>query len=580
VSIAATSQSASTFVWHWFRTAVFVTVPPVLAVVLLEFALGAAGAPAARYAGILGNYWAPYSEPGKPAGFVRSHPRIYKIAPEPKPLFLREKPPNGFRMFCLGDSPVVGWPYDVGGFTDWLQSRLGAMLPERCVEVVNAANPGWHANETRELLRECLEHDADLILWMPGNSEWTPMNLARIHEESAWAPVAFLQDQLSRTRLVALLGRLDEAFRVERRFMADVTDRGTRFYDDDEARRVRARFVEAVRGGVGDARRAGVAVLLCTPPRNLRDCKPMCSYFASSVVGQPKIRTQWERIYEDGAHNLQSRGAAAAVPMLEEAAKIDPTPSKLQFSLGRAYQALGDTRRAREAYLNAAEREPQPTRPQQWTLDAIRSIARETSTPLVDAEARFNERSPLGLAGAELLLDNAHPNMDGQRLIGSLAIDAIRDAKIVPLRIDLDVSGLTGQRGRDLTNQQNYNNWRGLCTDRFDNALADGPKSATWRETHEAGTQLLALVPEDYEIVAIVAVLDALAGKAKTARAPFEKAMGANVNVRITHLTRYHTHETYKKLIDGWGFPMATFEASLNPAEKEILRNRIARQRR
>ena len=484
-------------------------------------------------------------------------------------------------MFCLGDSPVVGWPYDVGGFTDWLQSRLGAMLPERCVEVVNAANPGWHANETRELLRECLEHDADLILWMPGNSEWTPMNLARIHEESAWAPVAFLQDQLSRTRLVALLGRLDEAFRVERRFMADVTDRGTRFYDDDEARRVRARFVEAVRGRVGDARRAGVAVLLCTSPRNLRDYKPMCSYFASSVVGQPKIRTQWERIYEDGAHNLQSRGAAAADADARGGGEDRSDSSKPSFLLGRAYQALGDTRRARgvpqRGGAGAAARRDPNNGP---SMRSARSRARPRRRSSTRRRASTSAARS-GSRGPSSLLDNAHPNMDGQRLIGSLAIDAIRDAKIVPLRIDLDVSGLTGQRGRDLTNQQNYRqlagplHWIGSTTrSPMDRRARHGarptrPEPNYWR-WYPRTTRSSRSSPSSTR-----------ARREGEDRArPFEKAMGANVNVRITHLTRYHTHETYKKLIDGWGFPMATFEASLNPAEKEILRNRIARQRR
>jgi tetratricopeptide (TPR) repeat protein len=454
------------------------------------------------------------------------------------------------------------------------------MLPGRRVEVVNAANPGWHANETRDLLQECLEHDADLVVWMPGNSEWTPMNLARVREEAAWPPLEFLQTQLSHTRIAALLGRLDPAFRVERRFLADVTDRGVRFYDDGEVARVHARFVAAVRGGIEDARRAGVPMVLCTPPRNLRDCKPTCSYFAGDAARDPKIREQWERIYGNGANDLQARGAETAVGELEEAARLDPTPAKLQFSLGKAYQALGNQQKAREAFLSAVELEPQPTRPQQWVLDATRGIAAETGTPLADAEAQFDERSTIGLAGSELLLDSVHPNLEGQRLIGNLVIAAIRDARLAPLRLDLDVDSFTGARARDFANQQNYNAWRGTCTTRFDAAFADGPASAAWRECHESGTRLLALVPEDYEIVAIVAVLDALAGHARSALPRFESAMAANVNVRFMQLARYHTVAPYRKLIDSWGFPMASFEAALTPDEQDILKNRIARQRR
>src|SRR5262245_30120026 len=51
--------------------------------------------------------------------------------------FPLEKPANGFRVFVLGESSVLGVPYPPEySFPGFLRQRLTAMLPQRRVEVI------------------------------------------------------------------------------------------------------------------------------------------------------------------------------------------------------------------------------------------------------------------------------------------------------------------------------------------------------------------------------------------------------------------------------------------------------------
>ena len=52
--------------------------------------------------------------------------------------FPREKAPGTFRIFCLGGSTTVGYPYWFNGsFSSFLRDRLRAIFPDKGIEVIN-----------------------------------------------------------------------------------------------------------------------------------------------------------------------------------------------------------------------------------------------------------------------------------------------------------------------------------------------------------------------------------------------------------------------------------------------------------
>jgi hypothetical protein len=55
-------------------------------------------------------------------------------------MFLKKKPANGFRIFVLGSSNVVGFPYDHNlMFSRILEHRLQDIYPDKHIEVLNTA---------------------------------------------------------------------------------------------------------------------------------------------------------------------------------------------------------------------------------------------------------------------------------------------------------------------------------------------------------------------------------------------------------------------------------------------------------
>src|SRR5262249_36118523 len=101
-----------------------------------------------------------------------------------QPEFLATKPPNGFRVFVLGESSVYGIPYEPRySFSAFLEKRLKSALPGRVVEVINCGVPAiasWHIPRSA---REVVTHEPDVILFYAGHNDYTTRE---IPEPSWW----------------------------------------------------------------------------------------------------------------------------------------------------------------------------------------------------------------------------------------------------------------------------------------------------------------------------------------------------------------------------------------------------------
>lgn len=106
---------------------------PVLFLGACEAALAIAGFGAPHFYGLppgVSTYWIPFRNgAGEWVGYRRAFPRAYSQYPESRPLFAKEKPAGGFRVFTVGESTVEGSPYELGSFTDWLRVRMVHMMP-------------------------------------------------------------------------------------------------------------------------------------------------------------------------------------------------------------------------------------------------------------------------------------------------------------------------------------------------------------------------------------------------------------------------------------------------------------------
>jgi len=481
---------------RWLTRLAILLLAPLVFLLVLEASLAVAGVRVPRYAGYRdhGSYWVPCEEPGKPPGWDRdpSFARNYKHVPEVPPLFLRDKPANGWRVFVLGESSVKGLPYEVGCFADWLRLRAAAMLPDRTVEVVNAGMAGWHATDIRLLLQDCLEHEPDLLIWMVGHNEFVPDNVLTLRDEIEHPVFHRLYAGVARLRTATWLGGWLPALHPYREPVFDHLQSSEQPLYGAELPLIKQRFRETTAAAVADARAAGVPIILCTMARNVRESPPAYSHFSEATRADAAQRARWDEAYDAGLAAFDCGDAAAAIPELQRALAIDATPAKAHFALARALEKAGRADEARATYEQALERDAGPMRAQAWAEQAIRDVAQQTGAPLADLQAAFDQRSKLGLAGGELVVDNCHPNLAGHEVIASILLAVIERNLKLPFDHDRDVSSREGRKALGLDDYGAQTAKESEAVNLGKLALQSGVVDETWRQAHDLCRDALA----------------------------------------------------------------------------------------
>lgn len=343
--------------------------------------------------------------------------------------FSASKPADGFRFFVLGGSSAYGFPWGAEiAFPRVLGSALQASWPAKAIEAVNAAGMSYGSHRLRILTRELLSYDPDLLVVYEGHNEFVERRfysgLIHRHKE-----LDALRRTLYRWRTYSLLTRLFErspAATAQDRAQAgekgpgdllglDVVREYSLEVGDAEKAEVCRTLEENLRAILDRAERAGVNVVLCTVPSNLRDWAPNQSFFPPGL-GHTEQQTVQRTV--GLARGLLERGqAASAAVQLEPLRSIAPGYAELHFRLGQAYAALERWDEAREAYVRARDFDGKPSRAISDINETIRRVAAERGAPLVDIERVFERASPHGIPGFNLFEDYVHPKPEAHQLI-------------------------------------------------------------------------------------------------------------------------------------------------------------------
>ncbi len=331
------------------------------------------------------------------------------------------KPSNGFRLFTLGGSSAVGFPWGTeAAFTRLLGESLQATYPERAVEAVNASAMSYASHRLRLLAAELVRYQPDVFVLYEGHNEFVER---RFYDKLRPAPLRGLQRVLFHSRLLTWLAERLPARRARSGGAATtgellgfevVREKGI-FADDGPRREVERTFEANLRAILELAAQAGARVVLCTVASNVRDWRPHHSVLDAALTTEQRDRLVALRARSEGA--LRERRPQEALAALEQAGAISPGHAEIQFRLGRLYEEQRRFGDARQAYRRARDADAQPARASTAINDAIRRVARERGVPLLDVERLFEAASPHGLVGFNLIEDYVHPKPEGHRLI-------------------------------------------------------------------------------------------------------------------------------------------------------------------
>jgi lysophospholipase L1-like esterase len=371
--------------------------------------------------------------------------RHTEVLPEDLREFEASRRPDAFRVFVIGESSAAGIPYPPRyAFSAWLRRLLVEALPDRHVEVVNAALSGYASRRLLPVVREIAGHSPDLVIFYLGHNEWA--------ERQYYAHLIDMDPRLFRlwqfavdTRLYRVLAPLlrfgdgpaagaqrltKDAYENSLEMFAVLHDRaGGAQYPTQRDLDYRDLLYAFNLDAMADlARGAGAKVLFLTLSQNFSDWAPGASSHRDGLSDADLRR--FDALLAQGRSARERGDCRAALAPFSQALALDDGFAALHFELASCQRAQGDLEAARRHYRLANDLDRVPHGAPSGFNDVIREVAQRHAAPVVDVDALLEAESGAALVGDDLFLDWLHPNLRAHQRIAQAIAAEMRRAGI------------------------------------------------------------------------------------------------------------------------------------------------------
>ncbi len=340
------------------------------------------------------------------------------------------KPSNTFRIFCLGESTTVGYPFWYNAaFPSFLRDYLARIVSDRNIEVLNLGLTATNSFTVLDEARELLHYQPDAIVVYDGHNEFYGA-LGVASRESVgrarWTVELYLQLLHLKTfvllrdayrEFVSLFERPSD--RMDRSTMMEKMARGNLIpYGSPIYRAGVETFQENLNELTSQCQDAGVPLVLCTQVSNLRDLPPFASIHAEGL--DTTERERCDRLVQSG-QSLYSEGKyQESLEQLHHAVTADQGFALTHYLIARDDDALGRDSLARTEYQTARDMDPVRFRASSDLNNVLRSLSARAC--IADVESLFAAVSERGFIGHSLITEHLHPTVYGQFLIARAVI--------------------------------------------------------------------------------------------------------------------------------------------------------------
>ena len=371
--------------------------------------------------------------------------------------FRKVKAPGTLRIFVLGESTTIGYPYfHNGSFHRWLEYRLMREFPDKKMEIVNIALTAVNSYTVLGFAREAVHYEPDAVLIYTGHNEYYgALGVGSTNRLGGNPALVHSLLWLRQFRVVQLFAQ--GIGRLSRLFSSGVSKAGkTRMelmvgeqqipYGSPLFERGITQFRNNMDKTLAIFHNEGIPVFISNVVSNLRDQHPFISVPPDAAS-------------DDFSNGTQAWGQGNFV-----AAKADFTRAKEQDALRfRAPEAINGI------------------------IDELSK--KYDNTHLVDSRAAFEAASDHGIVGNSLLLEHVHPNLMGYALLSDAFYRALQQQGLIPpdtaepfrqLLCDMPITRVDSLAGAyKIDNLRN--NWP------FNNTGHEGgpPSRAAWHLTTE-----------------------------------------------------------------------------------------------
>jgi tetratricopeptide (TPR) repeat protein len=360
----------------------------------------------------------------------------FTIAPSPE-LFLVSKPPGTFRIFCLGESTTVGFPYWYNGaFPSFLRDRLKAVFSNRSIEVVNLGITATNSYTVLDMSRDLMDYNPDLLIVYDGHNEFYGVLGTASNDRIAsarWMTILYLRMVHLRTFQFAK-NIVDDILTLLAKHPNDSSSRTTMMeqvargknipYGNDAYKTGFTVFQENLKELSDRCRNRNIPLFLGTQVSNIRDQFPFISNNSIGISEQQ--RNQFQQFYKSGLE-FQSKGLVdSAIACFRSGIALDTLYADIHYRLAQCLDAKGKRQESYPEYILARDYDELRFRTDSKFNNLIRSMEDYHHAFVADIEAVFKSLSQDSLIGHNLIFEHLHPNARGHFFIAKEYVRMMR----------------------------------------------------------------------------------------------------------------------------------------------------------
>ena len=317
-------------------------------------------------------------------------------------VFDKEKKENSYRIFVLGGSSAAGYPFmPLGSFSRYIDQRLKHVYPNKKIEVVNISLTAINSYTIRDFIPGVLEQKPDLILVYAGHNEYYgALGIGSMESLGSSREMVNLILYLNKYRTTQLI----------RNFISWAIGL---FGNDEEVQSgtLMARIAEDQAIPLNsETYRLGVEQFR----GNLRDVIEMIrSQKVNLIIG-----------------NLVSN-IKDQKPFISKGTNTLPSANEIYFNALAEYIA-GNYHKSDSLFRFAKDLDLLRFRAPEDFNKVISELSDEYNIPLADIESAFEENSPNGIIGNNLMIDHLHPTVKGYQLMGKIFYESMARNNFLP----------------------------------------------------------------------------------------------------------------------------------------------------
>src|SRR5450432_723481 len=332
-------------------------------------------------------------------------------------LFKKIKDKNTCRIFILGESTTIGYPYfHNGSFHRWLQYRLMQTFPDQQFEIINLSLTAVNSYTVLGFAKELVKYEPDAVLIYSGHNEFYGTlgvgSTIRIGNSTGMVRLMLFLRQF---RIVQLLTNLYEKIRkpaganpdqggqtLMQRMVADqeIPFKSGLFYSGI------SQFVSNMNEVLDLFNKNHVPVFISNLVSNEKDLKPFVS-LPADLHSYPGF----EKNLHQGISAFEANDRIASEKFFKRADQIYDGHALCNFYLGRLAYNEGKYTESYRYFIKAKDLDGLRFRAPVLINEAIVTMCDKYSyIHLVDTKAAFENFSDHQIIGSELILEHVHPN--------------------------------------------------------------------------------------------------------------------------------------------------------------------------